>query len=106
MVMVRAQCWDLPPDALFICTLLSIDSLILRNALRSMDSAKQNDRCGLTCIAYRGSANHYVGRFKQRLKEDQDHSSGAIAPTFVDRLSRLLYHFTPIEVDRYFGIFD
>ena len=110
MVMVRAQCWDLSPDALFICTLLSIDSLILRNLLRSMDSAKQNDRCGLTCIAYRGSANHCGGHLNRRFKEDKDNSSRAITPAFLDTLSRLLYHFTPRvrenEEDRYFDMFD
>ena len=110
MVMVQAQCWDLSPDALFTCTLLSIDSLILRNSLRSMDSAKQNDRCDGTCSAYRGSANHCVGRFKQRLKEDNDNSSRAMGPAFLDRILTFLPHFTQMakksEGDTYFDIFD
>ena len=74
----------------------------------NMDSAKQNDRCDGACIAYRGTVNHCGGHFKRRLKEDQDHSSRVLAPTFVDRLSILLYRFTPMakkhEEDRYFDI--
>ena len=94
MVMVRAQCLGFFQGALFISTLLSINSLILNKSLKSKDMYG-NHRCGLACIAYRGSRIPGGGHFNRRL-EDKDNSSWAMDPTFLDWILIPLPHFTPM----------
>ena len=95
MVMVRAQCLGFFQGALFISTLLSINSLILNKSLKSKDMYG-NHRCGLACITYRGSRIPGDGLFNRRLEEDKDNSSWAMDPTFLDWILIPLPHFTPM----------
>ena len=91
MVMVRAQCLGFFQGALFISTLLSINSLILNKSLKSKDMYG-NHRCGLACITYRGSRIPGDGLFNRRLEEDKDNSSWAMDPTFLDTFTSFYSH--------------